>query len=65
MAQYRNAWLDLLDEYEIPRGNGALVTVLEFESEKAKLKEFVGAIVTDGLELEHRERLLDIWRVGI
>lgn len=58
VAQYRNAWLDLLDVYEIPRGDGALVTALGFESEKAKLKEFVRAIVTDGLELEHRERFI-------
>lgn len=62
ITQYHNAWLDLLDMYKIPRGDDALVTALEFESEKAKLKEFVRAIVTNGLEWdkydERRERFI-------
>lgn len=59
IGKYRNAWLDLLDMYEIPRGGDALVTALEFESEKAKLKEFVREIMTDGLECDkQRERFI-------
>lgn len=40
-VEYRNAWLDFLDEFEIPRGTGSWVSEVNFEVKKEKMKKFV------------------------
>ncbi|KAL0637003.1 hypothetical protein Q9L58_003985 [Maublancomyces gigas] len=62
LTEYRNFWLDLLDMHEMPMGDDVSVTAENFESEKAKVKEFVRKLLMDGLEgdecIEQRERFI-------